>query len=284
MRFYLSVITTLITISLGMFYGGISFGVVFNIAEWVLISGIAIGSFVMSNPSSLFSQLWKQLPRIVSEKPYSKTDYLELLSFMFNFFKYSNSVTTAELESHIDQPSNSHIFNKYPILLKNQHALSFFQNHFRVVSLGFQDIYEIENMMVMEIETRRNYSSKVFNALNKLGDSLPALGIVAAVLGVIGAMAVAGAAPEILGARVAGALIGTFAGVFFAYCVINPIASFLEKFHDEEMQFLECMRTGMLSHIKGYPTQISIEFARQVISENSQPSFNEVEEILYSIK
>lgn len=284
MRFYLSVIITLITISVGMFFGGISVGVVFNIAEWILISGIAIGSFIMSNPGSLFPQLWKQLPRIINEKPYEKSDYLELLNFMFTFFKYSNSVTTAELESHIDQPTNSHIFNKYPILLKNKNTLSFFQNHFRVVSLGFQDIYEIENMMEIDIQNRRNYSSKVFKALNKLGDSLPALGIVAAVLGVIGAMASAGAAPEILGARVAGALIGTFAGVFFAYCVVNPIASFLEKFTEEEIQFLECMKVGMLSYMKGYPTQISVEFARQAILENSQPSFDEVEESLYNTK
>jgi chemotaxis protein MotA len=284
MRFYLSVIIVLLTISVGMFFGGISVGVVFNISEWILITGIATGSFIMSNPSAFFKQLSKQLPKVMSDKPYKKADYLDLLAFMFNFFKYSNSVNVTELESQIDNPYNSNIFNKHPVLLKNKEALSFFQNHFRLLTLGFQDIYEIENMMEADLETRRNYASKVTKALNKLGDSLPALGIVAAVLGVIGAMASAGSAPEILGARVAGALIGTFAGVFFAYCVVNPICSFLDRFQNDELDFIECMKTGMLSYMKGHPTSISVEFARQVIAEDVQPTFNEVEAIIYNSK
>lgn len=284
MRFYLSVIILLLTISVGMFFGGISVGVVFNISEWILITGIAVGSFIMSNSSSFFKQLLKQLPKVIDERPYSKADYIDLLVFMFNFFKYSNTVTTAELEIHIDQPKNSSIFNKNPVLLKNENALSFFQNHFRVLSLGFQDVFEVENMMDIDVETRRSYASKIFKALNRLGDSLPALGIVAAVLGVIGAMASAGAAPEVLGARVAGALIGTFAGVFLAYCVVNPIAAFLERFQSDEIAFIECMKVGMISYMKGYPAQISVEFARQAIAEDVQPSFDEVEDVLYNTK
>lgn len=281
MRFYLSVILVLLTISVGMFFGGISVGVVFNISEWILIMGIAAGSFIMSNPISFFKQLGKQLPKIMSEKPYNKNDYLDLLVFLFNFFKSSNTLTPSELENHIEDPKNSHLFNKNPILLKNAQALSFFQNHFRLITLGFQDIYEIENMMDVDLETRKNYSSRITKSLNKLGDSLPALGIVAAVLGVIGAMASAGAAPEILGARVAGALIGTFAGVFFAYCVVNPIGAFLEKFSNDELAFIECMKVAMLSYMKGIPSTIAVEFARQVISEDIQPSFDEVENVLY---
>ncbi len=284
MRFYFSVIIVLLTLSIGMFFGGISVGVVFNISEWVLITGIAAGSFMMSNPRSFFKQLLKQLPKIMSEKPYRQSDYLDLLAFMFSFFKYSNTVNIAELESQIDDPYKSSIFNKHPILLKNPDALSFFQNHFRILTLGFQDIAEIENMMEADIETRRNYASRVTKSLNKLGDSLPALGIVAAVLGVIGAMASAGSAPEILGARVAGALIGTFAGVFFAYCIVNPICSFIDKFQNDELELIECMKVGMLSYMKGHPTSISIEFARQVIAEDLQPTFNEVEAVIYNAK
>lgn len=284
MRFYLSVVIILLTISVGMFFGGISVGVVFNISEWILITGIAAGSFIMSNSTSFFKQLFKQLPKIIAEKPYKKGDYLELLSFMFNFFKYSNSVNTTELEAQIDDPNNSVVFNKFPVLLKNKEALTFFQNHFRIITLGFQDVYEIENMMELDIQTRRNYAFKITKALNKLGDSLPALGIVAAVLGVIGAMASAGSAPEILGARVAGALIGTFAGVFFAYCIVNPIGAFLDKFLNDELDFIECMKVGMLSYMKGHPTSISVEFARQIIVDDLQPTFNEVEAAIYNIK
>lgn len=284
MRFYFSVIIILLTISLGMFFGGISFGVVFNISEWILITGIASGSFIMSNSSSFFKQLWSSLPKIMDDKPYDKKNYIDLLAFMFHFFKYANSASPSELESQIENPANSQIFNKYPILLENKSALSFFQNHFRVLTLGFQDIHEIDDMMNVDLESRKSYAGRIAKSLNKLGDSLPALGIVAAVLGVIGAMASAGAAPEVLGARVAGALIGTFAGVFFAYCVVNPIGSFLEKYHNDEIAFIECMRIGMISYMKGNPTTIAIEFARQVIFEDVQPSFEEVEKVLYNSK
>ena len=284
MRFYLSVIVLAITLSLGLFFGGISVGVIFHISEWILILGISLGSFMMSNSSSLFKALTEELPKVIGEKPFSKSDYLSLLSFMFTFFKQSNTLTPAELEEQIDNPSNSPLFNKYPVLFKNDEYLNFFQNHFRVLTLGFQDIYEIESRMEIDIETRKNYLKKVPKALNKLGDSLPALGIVSAVLGVIGAMASAGASPEILGARVAGALVGTFAGVFLAYCVINPICAFIDKFQDDELAFLECMKTGMISYMKGYPVQISVEFARQVISPDIQPSFAEVENTLYNSK
>jgi chemotaxis protein MotA len=284
MRFYLSIIIVIITLSLGLFFGGISIGIIFGIAEWVLILGIALGSFMISNPSAIFTQLIGELPKLIDEKPFSKADYLVLLSFMFYFFKQSNIMTPAELEAQIDNPADSPLFNKYPVLLENKSSLDFFQNHFRVLILGFQDIYEIESRMEADIEARKNYMKKIPKALNKLGDALPALGIIAAVLGVIGAMASAGAAPEVLGARVAAALVGTFAGVFLAYCIINPIAGFIEKFQDAELAFLESMKVGMISYMKGYSAPISVEFARQVISYDIQPTFAEVESVLYNSK
>jgi chemotaxis protein MotA len=270
------------TISIGMFLGGINIGVVFNISEWILITGIAVGTFIMSNPLSVFKQLFEEIPKIIDEKPYNKTDYLELLSFLYNFLKHANTISHNELEGEIDKPYQSSLFIKYPALLKRKDALSFFQNHFRLVTLGFQDVEVIEEMMFSEIDSRHNHSLKVVHALNKLADALPALGIVAAVLGVIGAMSSVGSAPAILGARVAGALIGTFAGVFLAYCIVSPIASFLEKFNDEERTFLECMQVAMLSYMKGHPVSIAIEFARQTIKPDSQPAFHEVEEIIFS--
>jgi chemotaxis protein MotA len=282
MKFYLSVILLLLTLSLGMLFGGIGIGVVFNLSEWFLITGIAASSFMLSNQSSLFKKLLKEIPKIISDKPYNKKDYLALLEFLFFFFRYSNSMNISEIEKDIENPAGSKIFNKYPILLKNKEALSFFQNHFRYLTMGFQDINEIEERMEAEMEVRRKEVSKLNQALNKLGDSLPALGIVAAVLGVIGAMSAAGAAPEILGARVAGALIGTFAGVFFAYCVVNPINSFLDKFQNDELDFIDCMKTGMLAYMKGYPISIAIEFSRQIIVSEIQPSFNEVEDLIYN--
>jgi chemotaxis protein MotA len=284
MRFYLSVIMLLLTLSIGMLFGGISIGVVFNLSEWFLITGIAVSSFMLSNPNSLLKKLFKELPKVILERPYKKEDYMDLLQFLFFFFRYSNSVNISEIENDIDNPDSSQIFAKYPILLQNKNALSFFQNHFRFLTLGFQDVNEIGERMEVDLDFRRREVNKLNQSLNKLGDSLPALGIVAAVLGVIGAMSSAGAAPEILGARVAGALIGTFAGVFFAYCVVNPINSFLDKFQNEELDFIDCMKITMLAYMKGYPISIAIEFGRQAIAPDLQPSFAEVEDLIYNKK
>jgi len=284
MRFYLSIVMLLLTLSIGMLFGGINIGVVFNLAEWFLITGIAVSSFMLSNPNSLFKKLFKELPKVALDRPYNKEDYMNLLQFLFFFFRYSNSVNISEVENDIDNPESSKIFTKYPILLQNTSALSFFQNHFRFLTLGFQDINEIGERMEADLEMRRKEANKLNQALNKLGDSLPALGIVAAVLGVIGAMSSAGAEAEILGARVAGALIGTFAGVFFAYCLVNPVNSFLEKYLGDELDFIDCIRTVLLAYMKGYPISIAIEFGRQIIPTDLQPSFTEVEDIIYNKK
>ena len=138
--------------------------------------------------------------------------------------------------------------------------------------------------MEAEMDIKRQEVISLNQALNKLGDSLPALGIVAAVLGVIGAMSAAGSAPEILGARVAGALIGTFAGVFFAYCLVNPLSNFIYKFNNDELDFIDCMKVAMINYMKGYPITISVEFARQIISTDMQMTFTELEDLIYNKK
>ncbi len=282
MRFYLSIIIILITLAVGLFLGGTSIGIILNPSEWVLISGIAIGSFIMGNQRTVLKHILQQLSKIISEKPYVKNDYLELLAFLFAFFKHSSTATMAELEKHIENPEKSDIFLKYPILLKDEGGLRFFCDHIRVLTLGFNNVQEIAERMDADLLIQRKTFESVTKSLNRLGDALPAFGIVAAVLGVISAMASAGASPEILGARVAAALVGTFAGVFIAYCIVNPFGSFIEKFNDDEIEFLECIKVGILGHIKGYPASITIEFARQSISSSIQPTFHELEASIYT--
>lgn len=269
------------SILVGFLIGGGKLGILFQFTEWLIIMGCAAGSFLISNPKFLLKSVGRSLKKVKKQMPYSKSDYLQLLNFMFNFFKHSNASSLAELESHIENPKQSEIFQKNPILLAHTEALTFFCDYFRIITLGFDESHEIDNMMEYTLNVKKETLRAQSSSLLKLGDAMPALGIVAAVLGVITAMGAVGSSPEILGARVASAMTGTFAGVMLSYCIITPLGFFLEKYEDREVKFLECIKIAIISYMNGYPPSISVEFARQGIPIESQPTFYELEGVLH---
>jgi len=150
----------------------------------------------------------------------------------------------------------------------------------RMLTLGYDNTYELDNIMQDHIAVKKEHGYEISSALLRIGDALPALGIIAAVLGVINAMASINAPPEVMGQKIASALIGTFLGVTVAYCIINPLGAYLEKLSNDEGKFLECIKAGFLAHAKGNPPSISLEFARQVIPNNLKPSFYEIEKAI----
>ena len=256
---------------------GGNISVIFQPFEWMIIVGAAIGSYMIANPPDVSKAMLKSLKKLSKRTPYTKTEYIELLVFMFNFFKIAHTKGPIEIENHIDNPDESELFSKYPVINKSEEALIFFCDYFRMVALGFENTLEIENMMEIELNEKRKYSHKIAHSLLRMGDGLPALGIVAAVLGVITTMASVSSDASVLGPKIASALVGTFIGAFTAYGIVNPIGYFLDKYGNDEIKFLECMKAGMIAHINGSPPSISVEFARQVIQENLKPSFSELE-------
>lgn len=267
----------------GFIFSGGSLGAILKPGEWIIIVGMGLGSFMIANPTHIQKSIFKNLGKLKKGTPHSKSDYINLLTFLFVFFKHANSSSLMETEGHVENPEASSIFTRFPIILQTKAALTFFCDYFRMITLGFDDISVLDNMMESTLSEKRSNNYTISHAVQKLGDSLPGIGIVAAVLGVVVAMRSAGADAMILGARVASALIGTFAGVFLSYGLVMPIGLFLDKFGESEINFIECIKVALVSYISGYPPSIAVEFARQVIIEDMKPSFYELEESISNL-
>jgi len=153
-----------------------------------------------------------------------------------------------------------------------------------MITLGYSNTYELSNLIEDQIQIRKSYTHEMAGALYKLGDTLPALGIIAAVLGVINAMSSIDAAPEVLGHKIGAALIGTFIGVTASYCIVNPLGSYIEKFSNDESKYLECIKAGFVSYMNGNSPAIAVEFARQNVPSNIKPTFLEVENAIEAHK
>lgn len=284
MLFQVGIIIVLFSIVLGFMAEGGRVGVLLQPFAVLIILGSALGIFIISNPKSLLKSIWRNMPKVFMPSPYSKYDYIEGLVFMFEVFRYARSHSILALEEHIENPYKSSLFKRHPTILMKREAVTFFCDYMRMLVLGYDNTYELDNMMGDQINIRKEYTREISSALYRIGDTLPALGILAAVLGVINAMGSIAAPPEVLGPKIAAALIGTFFGVAVAYCVVNPIAAKLDKYGSDEAKFLEFLKAGLIAHSRGNPPSISIEFARQAISLNLKPTFNEVEKAIETRK
>jgi chemotaxis protein MotA len=248
--------------------------------ELLIILGAAIGASIITNPTNVLIESVKSLAFIVKRKPYKKDDYLELLVFFFNITKLLRSKGVVEAESHIEDPYRSDIFSQAPSILGNKINTSFVCDNFRLITMGCDDSHEFESIIDNEIELAEFTFHAPSKAFLTLGDSLPALGIVAAVLGVIITMRSIAEPPEVLGSLIAAALVGTFTGVLFAYGLFNPIGHFLSKYSDYQIRYLECIKIGMISYLNGNTPSIVVEFMRKVIPKDVRPSFNELDRLI----
>ena len=277
MLFRIGLFIVLASIIIGYLGAGGNISVILQPFEWLVILGSGIGSFIISNPRSIQVAVRKSMSKLVKGTPYRKKDYIYLLTFLFIFFRKANISSLAELEQHIESPSDSSIFQEFPTILRNKEFVTFFCDFFRIIILGFDNIHELDNMMEYNLSEKEGHLKQVATALQKLGESLPGLGIVAAVLGVIVAMGAVGSDPAILGGKIASALVGTLAGVGLSYCFVTPVACFLDTYGEDEIKFLKCLRIAMISYANGYPPSIAVEFARQIAPIAAQPTFYELE-------
>lgn len=280
MLFHVGILIVVFSIVLGFLAEGGNIMVLFQPYAALIILGTSLGIFISSNPPSLLKSVWMQVRKIQAGNPYKKSEYTDLLTFMFYFFRYAKLKGLLEIENDIEAPSKSVIFKEFPKFLANREGLIFFCDYMRMVVLGYDNSFDLENVMEEQINVKRNHTYEITSALYRLADALPALGIIAAVLGVINAMASIDAAPQIMGQKIGAALMGTFIGVAASYCIVTPIASFVEKIASDEAKFLECIKAGFIAFSKGNPPSIAIEFARQVIPINFKPSFVEVEKAI----
>ncbi len=252
--------------------------------EFVIIFGAAAGAFVIANPKSVLGGTAKSLGKLFKGPKYNKAAYLELLAMLYAIFKLAKTKGDLALESHVERPDESPIFQNYPTFSSNHHAVEFLCDYLRLLTLGTSNAHEIETVMEAELEVHHQDRHAISGALHTVADALPALGIVAAVLGVIHTMGAITEPPEVLGHLIGGALVGTFSGVLASYGVAAPIAKSLENTFNAESRYAECIKVGILAHMQGYAPQISVEFARKTLLPDVRPTFAEVEEALQDVQ
>jgi chemotaxis protein MotA len=262
----------------GYLASGGHFDVLIQPFEFLIILGAALGAFVISNPMPVLKGVGKGLGAAAKGPPFKKDDYLELLSMQFALFKLAKSKGNLALEQHIENPDESALFAQFPGFAKNHHAVEFVCDYLRLLTLGTENAHEMEALIDSELETHHAEQHAIAGAVQAMADGTPALGIVAAVLGVIHTMGSITEPPAVLGHLIGGALVGTFMGVLLSYGFIGPLASAMNAAFAAEAKYLECVKAGLLAYVAGHPPAVSVEFARKALLSDVRPTFAELED------
>lgn len=245
--------------------------------EYVIILGSAAGTFVVANPMKTIKDSGKAIIEAFVGATPSSRELLDLIGLLFCLMKDLRVKSRGEMEAQIDNPTESEIFQKFPSVMKNEGLCAFVCDYARLIIIGNARTHEIESLMDEEIQTFRTDSLKCYHALVAVGDGLPALGIVAAVLGVVKAMSALDQPPEVLGGLIAAALVGTFAGIFFSYALVGPIATKVKISREKKVRLYVIVKQTLLAYMNGAMPQVAIEHGRKAISAYERPTIGEVE-------
>ena len=252
--------------------------------ELLTIGGAAIGTFIMSNSMHDVKHTMGGFGKMMKGAVYHKADYIELLSLLYFFVRLASTKGSMAVEPHIEKPEESVAFNKFPKILKNHHASTIICDYLRMVGMNADDPNQIEDVMARELKKTLNEELHPAHALQNLADGLPALGIVAAVLGVIKTMSHINEPPAVLGQMIGGALVGTFLGVLLAYGMAGPFAARIKGVVDEEAKYFEVIRAVLVAHLHGNAPQVSVETGRKMAPNQHMPSFQELESAVQSLQ
>ncbi len=248
--------------------------------EFVIIFGGAFGAFLIANPKHVVMAVLKSLALVIKGPKYNGAAYEELLGVLFSVFKLAKTKGDLALEVHVEAPDTSPLFMNFPSFLKDHHAVEFLCDYLRVLTLGASNPHELESIMEVELDIHHAEDAAISGAVLTMGDAMPALGIVAAVLGVIVTMGSITEPPEILGGLIGAALVGTFAGILLSYGFVTPMGKSIEATFAADAFYMNCIKIGIIAHMQGYAPQISVEFARKSLASEVRPSFTEVEEMI----
>ena len=250
----------------------------FQPLELLMIGGAALGAFLVGNNNKAIKATIAALPSLFKGSRYTKELYMELMSLLFEVLSKVRKEGLMSIEGDIDKPEESPLFSKYPAVLADHHIIEFMTDYLRLMVSGNMDAFQIENLMDNEIETHHHEGAVPAHVIAKVGDGLPAFGIVAAVMGVVHTMESVGIPPAELGILIAKALVGTFLGILLAYGFVGPLASLLEQKLDESSKMYQCVKVTLLASLNGYAPALAVEFGRKVLFSTERPTFNELED------
>jgi len=246
--------------------------------ELLMIGGGAAGAFFVGNNSKAIKATLKALPTVFKGSKYTRALYMDIMALLYELLTKIRKEGLMSVESDVDSPENSPLFAKYPAVMADHHIVEFLTDYLRLMVSGSMNAFEIENLMDNEIETHHHEGEIPSHVIAKIGDGLPAFGIIAAVMGVVHTMESVGLPPAELGILIAHALVGTFLGILLAYGFVGPLASLLEQKLHESTKMLQCIKVTLLASINGYAPAIAVEFGRKVLFSTERPSFSELEE------
>src|SRR5882724_9234036 len=249
-------------------------------AELVIIGGAALGTVLIANPLHILKKIVAGVLGVFGSSKYGKAQYLESLKMLYELFSRARKEGLMALETDSDAPDQSPVFSKYPKFLKDHHALPFVCDTIRMAAGGGVEPFDMDQMMEADSDVHHHGAAQPIAALSTMADSLPGLGIVAAVLGVVITMGALGGPPEEIGHKVAAALVGTFLGILLCYGLIGPIAANMGKCSEEEHAYYHVLRVVMISFMKGVPPMLTVEFGRRAIPGHVRPSFQECEKYI----
>jgi chemotaxis protein MotA len=275
-------VVTLLSVFGGYMMEGGQLGALLQPVELLMIGGAGIGAFVLGNGMKGMKATLKNIPVLFRGPRYNKALYMELMSLLYVLLAKARKEGTLTLEADIDDPANSPIFTEYPTILANEHIIEFLTDYMRMMVGGNMNAFEIESLMDEEIQTHHAEGELPSQALHKVGDAMPAFGIVAAVM--VRTMASADKPPAVLGAMIAQALVGTFLGILLSYGFFNPLSQLAEQRVAESTKVFQCIKVTILASLNGYAPAIAIEFGRKVLFSAERPSFSELEEHVRRVK
>ncbi|MGE8547033.1 flagellar motor stator protein MotA [Alcaligenes sp. Marseille-Q7550] len=253
-------------------------GALYQPFELLLIGGAAMGAYFASNSGKSIKLLAGALPIAFRSSPYNKQLYMQLMGMLYVLLNKARRDGMMSIESDIENPEQSAIFADYPNVVKDPALMNFIADYLRLMISGNMSSFEIETLMEQDIETHQHERNVPARALREVADALPAFGIVAAVLGVVKALASVDQPPAVLADLISKAMVGTFLGILLAYGFVAPLAATIERRTADSVKVLECIKVTLLANMNGYPPQLAVEFGRKVLFSTERPSFQELEE------
>lgn len=254
-----------------------NFSVLWQPAEFIIILGAAIGTFLISSPLKVIKLTMKGFASAFKAKAPGKDEYLQLLRALYDLLTLAKHEGIIALESHANKPMESSIFTPYPFVIKNHHVLDFICDNVKTYAMAGMEPHEFETLMDIDIDTHHSEESIASDTIAKLGDSMPALGIVACVLGVVITMGAINEPPEILGKHIGAALVGTFFGILMAYGFVAPFATNVEHQTREQHSLMNVAKTAIMSFALGWAPALALEAARRAVPSSARPTFEELE-------
>ena len=268
---------------LGAVFGGFAMSgghlaALFQPLELLMIGGAAVGASLVGNNTKTLKASLKALPGLFKGSKYNKAMYMELMTMMFDVLSKVRKEGLMSIEGDIETPEESPLFSKYAAVVHDHHLMEFICDYLRLMVSGNMDAFQIENLMDNEIETHHVEAHAPIHFVAKLGDGLPAFGIVAAVMGVVHTMESVGIPPSELGELIAHALVGTFLGILLAYGFVGPLSGLLEQQLEESSKTFQCVKVTLLASLNGFAPALAVEFGRKVLYSTERPTFSELED------